>query len=128
MSMLKRTIAVLAAVLLAACSAETTAPTQAVTKEARAVTTSATLVSTSVEPASATLCVGDRQEFQLVNTYDDGSTQVVKVYSWSVGSPTVLNLRNHKSGNVTATSLGTSSVVAQYSVGIFFVAIATVNC
>jgi hypothetical protein len=114
-----------------ACSEAATAPVEQVSY-AKHVTTAATPVSTDVvSSTSGPFCVGDSREYQLVTTFDDGSTQVYKGASWSVGSPSVLNLRNRKSGNVTAIALGTSSIVAQVPAGSgysFFVGIADVTC
>jgi len=111
------------AAVMFACSPDVTTSPSLETHSARA-TTAATVVSRTVVPGQATICVGQSLDFDLVDTYDDGSTKEVKQANWSVGDPTVLDLRSQ--GVVTALAVGRSSVVAQYPVGYFAVAIADV--
>lgn len=81
------------------------------TTSGSANTEPATLVSIDVTPASASVGVGDSQQFTATGTYSDGTTpDITNQVTWSTFDPSIATISN--SGLATGVATGNTSVTA----------------
>ncbi|MEC0373326.1 Ig-like domain-containing protein [Paenibacillus chibensis] len=73
-----------------------------------------TLTSLTVTPATATIQVGETQQYRAKANYSDGSsTDITNVAAWALGDPTKASI--DASGLATGTAAGTTDVTATWS-------------
>ncbi len=105
------------ATAIAPGTALVTAASGGVTNSAELTITNATATSLAITPATATIGLGNQQQFKATATFSDMSTQdVTNLATWSYTSPTFgpATFIASSSGLVIGESLGTNDVNASY--------------